>query len=135
MAEIKWNTAEFEALCVGATMDRLESAAGIVRDEGRRILAGKLKGNWTEHGPYKSGPYASKIWTERYKNEMVKTIRVTKKNDSNSRNVWIMMGTFKTWWAIQMEYGHGNWKGGKRAVLRPALKSSAAAMQNVIENG
>jgi len=149
MAEIKWNTQEFEKMCIGVGMDRLESAAKIVRDNGRRILSKKLTGMttirkengdvvkrpWTEHGPYKSGKYEGLAWTERYKKEMVKTIRVVRKNDNNSRNVWIMMGNWKTWWAIQMEYGHGGWHGGSKGALRPALREAASAMQNVIENG
>jgi hypothetical protein len=136
MARIKWNTQEFEFNCIGATMDRLESAAKIVRDDAKQILSKKLKGKWTEHGPYKSGDYAGATWTARYKKEMVNTVRVVKKNnDSSSRNVWIMAGNFNTWWAIQMEYGRGDWKGGQRSFLRPALKGASAAMKNVIENG
>ena len=54
-----------------AAMDRVEMAGKIIRNEARRILSGKLKGNWQEHPPYKGGP----IWTEREKGAMVKTIR------------------------------------------------------------
>jgi hypothetical protein len=135
MAQVKWNTAEFEAACIGATMDRLEAAAKIVRDDAKQILAKRLQGDWTEHGPYKSGKNKGATWTARYKKEMVNTVRSVRKNDSASRNIWVMAGNFNTWWAIQMEYGKGDWQGGPRSFLRPALKGAAAAMKNVIENG
>lgn len=136
MAQVKWNTTEFELACVGATMDRLEAAGRIVRDDGKRILSSHLTGQWTEHGPYKSGDNAGATWTARYKKKMVDTVRVVRKHgDPSSRNVWIMAGNYDTWWAIQMEYGRGDWKGGKRSFLRPALKGAAAAMKSVIENG
>jgi hypothetical protein len=133
---VNWNSAEFEMACVGATMDRLEAAGKIVQVDAKRILTGQLEGNWKEHGPYKSGKDKDKSWTARYKKKMVDTIRVTRKyGDTTGRNVWIMAGNYDSWWAIQMEYGRGDWKGGKRSFLRPALKGAAAAMQNVIENG
>lgn len=135
MAQVKWNTAEFELACIGATMDRLELVGKIVRDDAKRILKPKLLGKWTEHGPYKTGKDAGETWTARYKKEMINTIRVVRKYEDTSRNIWIMAGNFNTWWAIQMEYGKGDWKGGPRAFLRPALKGAAAAMQSVIENG
>ncbi len=133
---VNWNTTEFEVACIGATMDRLEAAGKIVRDDAKRILTGKLEGNWTEHGPYKSGKDKGATWTARYKKKMVDTVRVVRKyGDTKGRNIWIMAGNYDSWWAIQMEYGRGDWKGGKRSFLRPALKGAAAAMQNVIENG
>ena len=136
MANVKWNTTEFELACVGATMERLEAAGKIVRDDAKRTLEPKLEGLWREHGPYKSGPYAGETWTARYKKKMLDTVRVVRKHgDTKSRNVWIMAGNYNTWWAIQMEYGRGGWKGGRRSFLRPALKGAAAAMKNVIENG
>ena len=135
MAHIQWNTQEFEIVCIGATMDRLEAAGKIVRDDAKRILAPQLKGNWREHGPYQSGDYAGETWTARYKKKMLDTIRVVRKHTDTSRNVWIMAGEYNSWWAIQMEYGRGGWKGGRRSFMRPALKGAAAAMKNVIENG
>ena len=135
MAKITWNTKEFEIACIGATMDRLEAAAKIVRDDAKQKLSQKLVGDWTEHGPYQSGKDAGQIWTARYKQSMVDTVRVSRKAGDPGRNVWVMAGTFDRWWAIQMEYGRGDWKGGPRSFLRPALKGAASAMRNVIENG
>jgi hypothetical protein len=136
MAVVKWNSTEFELACVGATMERLEACGKIVQADAKRILAPQLEGHWKEHGPYQSGPYAGATWTARYKKKMLDTVRVSRKyGDTSSRNVWVMAGNYDTWWAIQMEYGRGDWKGGKRSFLRPALKGAAAAMKSVIENG
>lgn len=125
---VAWNAEAFEAQCIGVAMDRLEACAELVRDKAKEILESKLKSNWPEHGVYQSGPYKGKYWTEREWHAMIKTIRVVKKHDSSSRNIWIMAGTDKTWWAIQAEYGRGGWRGGSRPFLRPALKTTAGAM-------
>ena len=135
MGEVKWNMDEFGQVCKGATMGRLVKAAEAVRDEAKRILKPQTHHQWREHGPYKTGKYAGQPWTERYYDRMKETLRVVRKNDPSVRNVRIVMGNWKTWWAIQMEYGHGQWKGGARPTLRPALKTSAAAMRSAIENG
>lgn len=135
MSEVKWNMDEFSLACIGATMGRLEKAADAVRDEAKRTLAQKTKHQWREHGPYKTGKNANQPWTERYYDKMKETLRVVRKNNPAVRNVRIYMGNWKTWWAIQMEYGHGNWKGGARACLRPALKTASSAMKNAMENG
>lgn len=132
MAEIKWDIEEFVSGCKDISMDRLEKAADLIRDDMKSILKGKLKGRWTEHGPYKK---YGQIWTERMKGAMVDTIRVVKKKDSGSRNIWIMAGTFKTWWATQMEYGNGDWIGGPRSFMRVALKKAPITCKGVLENG
>ena len=119
---------------INAGMGRLEKAGEIIRDNAKIILAGKTKGN-ISHPPYKKGPYAGVYWTEREAGAMLKTIRVVRKNDSKTRNIWIMAGNKKTWWAAQMEFGRGGWKGGPRSFLRPALKKSVSQVKTMIESG
>jgi hypothetical protein len=132
---INWNTDAFHAQCARISMNRLEAIAEIIRDDAKKILKSKLVGNWTEHGPYKTGKSVGAIWTERTKAAMVDTIRVVRKKDEASRNIRIYMGNFKTWWAVQMEFGHGSWRGGARAALRPAMRNSLNAAKSVLENG
>jgi len=131
MARINWNTEAFERECINASMDALEQAAKLIRDDAKRILRGKLKGNWSDRGPDKGGEY----WTERTKGAMVETIRVARKKGDPNRDVWIIAGNNKTWWAIQMEYGRGSWKGGARSFMRPAMAKAPAAIKAVLEGG
>lgn len=114
-----------------AALNRIEAAANVIRDDAKRILKGKLKGDWQEHGPYKGGP----IWTERTKGAMVETIRVVRSKNPAVKNILVIAGTYKTWWALQMEYGRGQWRGGARSFMRPALKNTESRVTAVLEGG
>lgn len=105
-------------------MPILEECAEIIRDEIKSEIPSKLKLQWRLHGVYQRGKNAGKLWTARddYM-EMLKTVRFVKKGDG-TRNIWVMAGNFKTWWAVQMEYGHGKWRGGARPFFRTGLMKS-----------
>lgn len=127
---INWNTAAFEAQCINVTMDRLEEAAKIIRDDAKRILQSKIKGP-----PITRHPKGQPIWMERDPGALVATIRVVRKRGDPTRSVWIMAGNYKTWWALQTEYGRGGWKGGAKAFLRPAMANAPSAIKIVLEGG
>jgi len=148
---VNWNTEAFQAACFGVTMDRLEVAANIIAQDMKSILAAQLTGMqkitgknstryipWTEHGPYKIGKYAGKLWTARYKAEMVKSIRVARKKDSTSRDIRIVAGYWGelgSWWALQLEYGRGDWHGGRKSFMRPAMAKAGTVIQTCLESG
>ena len=116
-------------------LDRVEAAAEVLRDKAKSNLRSKLKGTWTEHGPYKTGKYGGKLWTERIKGEMVETIRVVRSKSPRVKNILVIAGTWKTWWATQLEYGRGQWRGGHRAYMRPAIKETESTMKTILESG
>lgn len=133
-----WNPEQFDGEIIGASMERLRKCAVVVRDSARskvRVYAGKL------HGPYKTGKYAGKVWTARDTDNLLKTIRVVEKNDGNGfamqayRNVWVMSGNYKTWYAQQVEYGRGGWKGGAHPFLRPALNQNKDRIRSILGGG
>lgn len=126
---INWNTAAFEKECVGVSMDRLEAAAKIIAADAKRILQSKIKGPpITRHGQ-------KEVWMERDPGALVATIRVVRKKGDPTRNIWIMAGNYKTWWALQTEYGRGGWKGGAKSFIRPAMKNAPAAIKVCLEGG
>ena len=135
MAKIQWDISKVlpELILVG--MGRLGKAGRIIQVEAKAILHSKIN---PQHKSI-SGPInrpaqsATKYWTERKVGSMVKTIRVVRKDDV--RNIWIIAGNSKTWWATQMEFGRGDWKGKARSFLRPALKKSIPKIKSMIENG
>lgn len=134
MRATKWNTSDFEKRCKGVGMDRLEKACWAIADEAKRILRSKIKGPpITRPVP----PGRTDVWMERTPGAMVDTIRVVRRKGDTSRNVWIMAGNYKTWWAKQMEYGRGGWKGGAKSFLRPALRraKSLAGVRSALESG
>jgi len=132
MAKLSWDISKALPEILNASMDRLEMAAGIIRDNAKVILRSKIDPKNPPHDVTRA-PYGGKYWTERKPGSMIKTIRVTRRDDK--RNVWIIAGNSKTWWAIQMEYGHGQWKGGPRSFFRPAIKVSIPAIKTMLLNG
>ena len=145
---LNWNIQKTIPEIAKAAMPVLEECANIFRDEAKEHLwKNEMLLNWPRRGPYKTGKDKGKIWTARdsYK-EMLDTIRVVrKKNDLalfgfKSRSIWIMAGNFKTWWAIQMEYGRGGWvkgskkgwRGGKRPFFRKAMRTSIPKIRTLL---
>jgi len=114
-----------------AALDRVEAAANVIRDDAKVKLKAKLKGNWQEHGPYRGGP----VWTAREKGAMVETIRTVRSKNPAVKNILLIAGNYKTWWAIQMEYGRGQWRGGARSFMRPALKGTEGRVTVILEGG
>jgi hypothetical protein len=150
MAKIKLDLSQYDSEIYEEAMDRVELAANVIRDKARANLlvaiasagGGKLwakgKGRtsqagerWREHGPYKGGA----AWTARYHGEMVNTIRTVRSKDNFNKTVWIMAGNFLAWWATQLEYGRGMWKGGAKPFMRPALKGSMSEIKGILEYG
>jgi hypothetical protein len=131
---IRWNTEAFEKECVGVTMDLLEVAAKLVVLDAKNIL--QSKGNkGFRRPPYKKGAGAGQPWTARNQGAMIKTIRAVRKHGDPNRNIWIMAGNKVTWWAIQLEYGRGAWKGEAKPFLRPAMANAPRHIKSVLESG
>jgi hypothetical protein len=137
----KWDSEFFSD-----ALDRIESGADVIRDKARVKLKAAItaarKGEnslagerWREHGPYKTGKNAGATWTERYHGEMAKTIRTVRSKDPTNKSIWVMAGQYKHWWAIQLEYGHGKWKGGAKPFFRPALRESMSSVIAICEGG
>ena len=84
---------------------------------------------------YASGKHAGKWWTARDAGELLKSVRVVKKEeiDPKDRNIWVIVGNSKAYWAAIYEYATDPKKGGK--FYRPALASARPIMKSVIENG
>jgi hypothetical protein len=51
------------------------------------------------------------------------------------KNIWVMAGAYDPWWALQMEYGHGGWKGGAKPFFRPAMRESMGEVVAICESG
>ena len=130
MAEIKFDFEQYDGQIAKASMERLRKGAEAIRGAAKaKCIVG------TVNRPLKPGqPY----WMERTPGAMRETIRVSEKQGKQgleNRDVWIIAGNKKTWWATQMEFGRGGWKGGRKSFMRPALRSTKHEVQNIIENG
>jgi hypothetical protein len=142
--EIKFNFAQYDELIKNACMDRMREAASVIQLN--MIL--KVKKSYDNRRPpykmrvdkatHKLVPTTEQIYTARDMDIMAKTIRVVEKRGLGLHagpNVRVYAGNFKTWWAQQMEYGNGAWKGGAQPFMRPALAGSKAQVKTVLENG
>jgi len=123
MSNIDIDLTKYDAEFLKTAMNRIEKAAGAIRDSAK---AKCVVGNITR-------PASGKYWTERTPGAMKATIRVTRKEGKN--NVLVIAGNKKTWWATQMEYGRGDWKGGKRPFMRPAIAETKQQVASIIEGG
>lgn len=144
--KFKLDMSKYDAEFFHDALDRVESAADVIRDSARVKLKlaiasakggkGSLAGErWREHGPYKTGKNAGAPWTERYHGELARTVRTTRSKDPTNKSIWVMAGQYKHWWAIQLEYGHGAWKGGAKPFFRPALRESMSSVIAICEGG
>jgi len=129
----RWMNLKLEAYdgqFVKAGMDRIERAAAHIQ---LQMQTECIKSYENRRPVYKTGKDAGKIYTARDFDIMAKTIRVVRKD--NKLNIRIYAGNYKTWWALQMEYGRGKWKGGARPFVRKAVAKSVSKIQPILESG
>jgi hypothetical protein len=136
MAEIKWNFDQYDEIIANSSMSRIRAAADALCANMRQNC---YRSYANRRPAYKSGPYAGKAWTARDMDIMAKTIRVVELNNHHSgldnRNVRVYAGNWKTWWATQMEFGRGDWKGGAHPFMRPAIQAMKSQIQVILESG
>ena len=139
---LNYNISEIIPEISKASMPVLEECCALIVNEMKSELwNGKIKADWKRHGVYQSGKNAGQIWTSRDSyTEMLNTIRLVKKNSGNTvfgtkgNGIWVMAGNYKTWWAAQMEYGHGGWKGGARPFFRSGIKKSLPKISSLLQS-
>ena len=135
MPEPKFDFAQYDDQIAANCLNRMRAGATVLQMN--MIL--KCKKSYANRRPvYKKGPYAGQIYTARDMDIMAKTIRVVEKKGlglHSGMNVRVYAGNFKTWWAKQMEYGRGAWKGGAQPFMRPSISGSKSQIQAVLESG
>ena len=47
----------------------------------------------------------------------------------------MIAGNYKTWWATQLEFGRGQWRGGKKSFMRPAVNKTKGQVTAILEGG
>jgi hypothetical protein len=134
MSEIKFNFEQYDGQLAKSCMERIREAGELIRDEVKM----KCRVGSINRPPYKTGKYPNQSWTSREAGAMRNTVRVVEKKGESglkNRNIWVMAGNYKAWWAIQMEYGRRGWKGGALPFMRPGADSARSRVQSIIENG
>jgi hypothetical protein len=139
MGAIDFNLQKYDGEFKAVGIKRVLAAAEAIRDMAKaKCKEGtitRMPGRKRFKGPYGMEPSTNPpIWMERSPGAMKKTIRVWPPQvTENTRDIRVYAGNFKTWWAVQMEYGRGRWKGGAKPFLRPALHGSESKVRSIIE--
>lgn len=135
MAEVKLNFKQYDEIIKKSCLARMHEAASTLQ----MAMILKCHKSYANRRPvYKKGKSAGQLWTARDMDIMAKTIRVVEKNGlglHQSPDVRVYAGNFKTWWAIQMEYGHGAWKGEPHPFMRPAISATKSTIRTILESG
>lgn len=154
MGRIDFDLQKYDGEFKKAGMERLERAAEVIRDTARSLVVTgtvtRVPGrrrfvNKAGHMVESPNP---PIWMERIPGAMKQTIRTVKKRGfdntlgMDSGGIWtdlvdvrVYAGNYKTWWATQMEYGRGRWRGGAKPFMRPAMIQAEGAVRSIIEGG
>ena len=145
MAEIVFNFEQYDGQIAKACMKRLRKAADVIVDAAKANCAigdayykYQMKSGKVKVVPGIRQATGSDYWTERSRGAMRNTIRRVEKHGEEgfkSTNIRIIAGNRKTWWATQMEFGRGGWKGGAKPFMRPALRRTKSQVQSILENG
>ena len=139
MAEIKLNFKQYDEIIKKSCLSRMHEAAKLLRDDMKKNCHRNYN---IKRPPYKTGPYAGRTWTSRVwptdMSIMAETIRVVEKKGlglHQSPDVRVYAGNWKTWWATQMEFGRGGWKGGAHPFMRPSVQKLQSQIKVVLESG
>lgn len=155
MARIDIDLQKYDGEFKKAGMDRLVKAAEAIRDAARGFVptgtVTRVPGRRRKVRNHRLVPdEAPPIWMERTPGAMKKTLRTVRKKgfenveslDAGSGTFWtenndvrVYAGTFKTWWAIQMEKGRGKWKAAPVAFMEKGIAASSEKVRSIIENG
>lgn len=155
MARIDFDLQKYDGEFKKAGMARLHKAAEAIRDEAKKaVKIGKITRVPGRHRFVNADGHLVEstnppYWMERNPGAMRETIRVVRRREGEATigdtgqvdwdvkddNVRVYAGNRKTWWAVQMEYGHGAWKGGPNPFMRPAMRQSEGRIRTIIEGG
>ena len=121
MSRIDFNLQKYDGEFKAAGMVRVKKAAEAIRDAAKaKCVVGTI-----------SRPAKGAYWTERTPGAMKNTIRTTERQGVD--NVLVIAGNSQTWWATQMEYGRGAWKGGAKPFFRQAIHESYTKIRSIVE--
>ena len=118
--------------------ERLSQAAELLADKTRTNLRTIIQ-HQVSRPVYGDRRYRGKVskdagkwWTARDAGELLKSVRVVKKED-NPLNVWVMVGQSKAYYSAMFEFASSVKRG--KAFFRPAIASCRRKMINIIEKG
>ena len=135
-AAIDFNLQKYDGEFKAAGMARIEKAAKAIQGIAKGFCeAGSITRPVRKRYVYQHHlePSSGPLWTAREIGGMMRSIRVSRSHDASVPNVRVYAGNFAAWYAIQMEFGRGRWKGGARPFLRPALHTGESVVRSIIE--
>jgi len=110
--------------------ERMNAAAEVLAENTRANLRSIIQ-HAISRPVYKTGKNANKWWTARTAGELLHSVRIVKQE--NSRNIWIMVGQRKAYYAVMFEAAADPSRG--KAFFRPAILKSRSRMLSILKNG
>ena len=127
MKVIYWNHGIDESI-IRAAQGRLLAAGNVLADEVRSKLQ-SVAPSPKSRPAYKTGKDAGKPWTAREAGALLKTVRVVEPRTGPKTNVWVIVGSYKAYYAKIFEYAKLN----GRQFFRPSIRKARGRMKAVLE--
>jgi len=128
-----WNPNIADQTFENVAVSRLLSAAYVVKDATVRKLRSRIgegKTTGISRPVYKTGKYANQPWTARDFGQLLRSVRVTKKETKTGKALWrkrnvrIYAGNYLAYYADIFEFS--------KPFMRPALASSLSEVKEII---
>jgi hypothetical protein len=128
-----WNPNAFDETFDDVAKERLEEAAELIAGATRqnlRSLIGAGKTTGISRPVYRKGPYAGQPWTAREFGQLLKSVRVTKKQDKWGHEMWrrknirVYCGNYLAYYARIFEFS--------KPFMRPAFYGKLSEVKTII---
>lgn len=137
MGHVKyWNPEIADDLINEIVMNRLERIGDVLAYQVKSTLRTQIKNPNYSRPPYKSGKYAGRWWTARDAGALLDSVRVVKRKQDikrGHRNVWVIAGNSKAYYAPIYEYSKNPARGKK--YFRPSISRAMPRMKAILSKG
>lgn len=123
---VYWNRGINEEL-IQAAQGRLLAAGNVLADEVRARLR-SVAPTPKSRPVYKTGKYSGQEWTARKAGSLLSTIRVVEPKHGPKTNVWVIVGSYRAYYAQILEYAKKNGKPFFRSAVRSARPKIKAVL-------
>ena len=131
-SRIFWNPQPAVEVATAIGMNRMNLAADLLKNKIKSNLSVIIQ-HRVSRPVYKTGKNAGKWWTARDAGELLHSVRTVQSPDPTQRNIWVMAGSKKAYYAVMFERAATPARG--KAYFRPAIASSRAKMLSIMEKG
>jgi hypothetical protein len=131
-SHIFWNPQPAVNIATAIGTERMGRAAIVLKDKIKSNLSTIIK-HQVSRPMYKTGDDKEKWWTARDAGELMHSVRIVSSPDPKQRNIWVIAGSKKAYYAVMFERASTPARG--KAYFRPAIAATKHEMITIIEKG